>query len=855
MGFPSFADERFVNSKSTQYKTTIVASLLAAAGVATLWLLRQLLFSASYLPHRFCYLAQPWLVWTNVAMDGLIAASYILIFASMLWVVRQTRQFPALRRYRWIFLSFASFIAACAATHIMEIVTVWWPLYPLSAGIKVICAAVSVPTAIIFIGATPTFAPNIARFAKLITTTIAERDAAEQALYSTKNSLSLALMAANGIGLWDWDIPNNLLYADATIARFYGVDPEWAAAGAPLVEYTRSIPPEDAALVKEAMSAAIATHSAYLLDYRINQGNGTVSWVNARGSCSFAADGTPLRFSGVSVEITERKLSEEKLRLTEASKREAVEALGAASSLAEEVRIAAAAALAETKGQFRLLVEGVNDHALLTVDADGLVNSWNRGAERLLGYVEEQIVGRSLARIFTPEDMAAGIPGGQIEKARQIGRAEDEGWRVREDGTRFWAVVNKTAIFEESGKLRGFAVVIQDATEKKKIALVLEAARQEKSRLQETFLSNVSHELRTPLTAIYFFVSNVTDGILGEVAPEQREQLLLALENVTQLKEMVGDLLEITRVDSLKLTVEPQRVDALRMVTEVLSTCHKNAISKDISLHKNVESGLPCVWADKHRVRQVLTNLIDNAIKFTLPGGSITLTVSLSEQEQGFLRFAVADTGCGISGEHCEFIFDRLAQVKSGLEASREGLGLGLFIAKELVTQHGGRIWVESEPGNGSTFFFTLPIFSLAGRCAHIMVPANLDRGEVTLIALDVVANSRGYEPNVLVEIEKVVERCIHPALDVVLPWMNSGSPVMTLFVVACTGREGSSVISRRIGAELKGLGNAARIHPAVATTTLALLSGLTVKAQAGEVITRIESLIQDHLRAKEKVQ
>ena len=857
MAFPSFADEGYVDGK-TITRHPVVPACIAIASVLSLAAVHFALFSANYLPHRYCYRAQPGLIWTNVVMDGLIAISYALIFGCLFWMVDKMRVLYPLRRYIWVLASFGLFIAACGATHVMEVVTVWWPYYPLAAAVKVLCAAASVPAAILFVKTAPILFKSICQFVEALESTTAERDAAELALLSTKDRLSLALMAANGIGLWDWDIPNNLLYADETIARFYGVDPVWAAAGAPLVEYTRNIPPDDVIKVSEAMGAAMASGAPYLLDYRIVRAHGDLSWVNARGRCTFAADGTPLRFCGVSVEITERKLGEETLRRTEASKSEAVKALAAAERLAEEARVAAAALLAETKGQFRLLVEGVDDHALLTVDADGVVTSWNRGAERLLGYQEEFILGQNFACIFIPEDIASGLPGKQIAKARESGRAEDEGWRVRADGTRFWACVNKTAFYEDSGRLRGFAVVIQDTTEKKKVALALEAARQEKSRLQETFLSNVSHELRTPLTAIYFFVSNVADGILGEVVPEQREQLLLALENVTQLKEMVGDLLEITRVDSLKLTVEPQRASASRMVTEVLSTCYKNAVSKNIDLRRMVEDNLPWVWADSHRVRQILTNLIDNAIKFTPPGGVITVSVARYEGEPGLLRFAVADTGCGISAEHCGMVFDRLAQVKNGLESSREGLGLGLFIAKELVTQHGGCIWVESELGKGSTFIFTLPVFSVAGRCAHILTPENLGpagcRGEWTVIALDVIANARAYEPNVLEEIRRAVERCIHPAEDVLLPWMNGDGPVMTLFVVACTGSNGAAVISRRIGVELKGLGNAARIHPEVAATTLELLSNLSFEEQKGQLITRIELLIQEHLQAEEKV-
>jgi PAS domain S-box-containing protein len=507
--------------------------------------------------------------------------------------------------------------------------------------------------------------------------------------------------------------------------------------------------------------------------------------------------------------------------------------------------------LAETNGRFRLLVEGVRDYALFTMDPTGCVTSWNVGAERMLGYAEAEIVGQNFSCIFTPEDIQNRVPEKQLHKALHAGRAEDEGWRLRGNRRQFWAHVNITTLMEGTGPIRGFAIIMQDVTERRKIAIVLEEARQERARLQESFLSHVSHELRTPLTAIYFFTTNVLDGLLGDVTPEQREHLASALDNVKQLKDMVSDLLDITRVETHKITVEPQHASPVKLVAEAFSTCRTNATVKNISLRSDVAPGLPFVWADPARVRQILTNLIDNGIKFTPESGTIAVESRLLAGDDGFLCLSVSDTGCGISPENREIVFDRLAQVKSGAETSRSGLGLGLFISKELVSRHGGRIWVESQLGHGSTFYFTLPVFSLAKLCAHVFTASNLQAGSVTLIAVDVAAVEGTVQEDILTELRKVLEGCINPDQDVLLPSMSDAESAETFFIVACTGFSGFEVIASRIGRELRTFDNDSKLKPVISSTTLLVEPGKPREEQIAEVTAQIERLVQAHLQGK----
>jgi PAS domain S-box-containing protein len=510
------------------------------------------------------------------------------------------------------------------------------------------------------------------------------------------------------------------------------------------------------------------------------------------------------------------------------------------------------AKLAMTNLRFRLLVEGVRGYALFTMDPTGGVTSWNGGAERMLGYAAAKIVGQNFSCIFTPEEINDRVPEKQLHKALQAGRVEDEGWRVRENRNKFWANVNITTL-DDGGMVDGFALIMRDETERRKTAIFMEDARRERARLQEKLLSHVSHELRTPLTAIYFFTTNVLDGLLGDLTPQQHEHLAFALDNVKQLKDMVSDLLDITRVETRKLTVEPQHASPGKLIAEALSTCRTNAAAKSISLRSDIAPGLPYVWADPARVRQILINLIDNGIKFTPEGGAVTVE-SRPGEDDDFLCLSVSDTGCGISPENREAVFERLAQVKSGLDASRSGLGLGLFIAKELVLRHGGRIWVESQLGRGSSFCFTLPVFSLAKLCARIFTAPNLEAGEVTLIAVDVVAVDGASQPDIVTELCKVLSRCIHADQDVLLPSMSDADPLQTLFIVACTGDKGFAAIATRIRRELQRFDSASKLQPVISSTTLSLSPGQSRAEQITDITERIERSVQSHLLSKEKV-
>lgn len=229
-------------------------------------------------------------------------------------------------------------------------------------------------------------------------------------------------------------------------------------------------------------------------------------------------------------------------------------------------------------------------------------------------------------------------------------------------------------------------------------------------QLKDEFMSHVSHELRSPLTAIHQFSTILMDDLAGPLGPEQKDAMRVILRNVGQLEAMIEDLLEITRMQTGKLSIEQQSVLPSEVVADAIDTTCGPAGLKRVRLLSEVEDDLPTAYADPVRTRQILINLIGNAVKFTPGEGTVTIRVGF-DNDPAFLRFEVADTGCGLTPENTERIFERLYQVKEAAHAGRKGLGLGLFICKELVNRQGGRIWVTSAPGAGSTFSFTLPVF------------------------------------------------------------------------------------------------------------------------------------------------
>jgi signal transduction histidine kinase len=343
--------------------------------------------------------------------------------------------------------------------------------------------------------------------------------------------------------------------------------------------------------------------------------------------------------------------------------------------------------LRDSEARLRRIIERTAD-GMAVVDAAGQLCFVNPAAEALLG-----------RRATTP-----GSPlGFDIDRG---GRPTDIDI-IHPDGT--VRVVELRAVDTEWDGAPATLLSLRDITTARRLARDLEASQRRRLDEKNEFLSHVSHELRSPLAAVIQFVTMVAEEVVGPVNAEQKEYLDLALRNGRQLKGMIDDLLESARVDAGKLIVSPQWVSLGELTDEVMRTCHSTARERTVALESRVTPDLPLAFADPRRVRAILHNLLDNSLKFTPPGGSIRVEAAVDTDRADVLRVSVVDTGSGIRPDALERVFERLFQESGDVAEPGRGLGLGLFICRELVLAHGGRIWAESEPGRGSTFHFTLP--------------------------------------------------------------------------------------------------------------------------------------------------
>jgi signal transduction histidine kinase len=352
---------------------------------------------------------------------------------------------------------------------------------------------------------------------------------------------------------------------------------------------------------------------------------------------------------------------------------------------------------------------------------------------------------------------------------------------------------------------------IRYAVERQGLLRALDIAQKQQMEFKNQFLSHVSHELRTPLTCIHQYVTLILDGLAGPVAPEQSDHLKTVLRSVNQLHAMIRDLLEATRAESGKMRVEPRCISLRELLQQAVTMLRPTADAKRIGLEIGLDQRLPLVHADPSRVLEVLINLLDNAIKFTSQDGSIVVKACLVEAEPGYVYISVTDTGRGIGPEAKAQIFERLYQDPDAVDNSRSGLGLGLFICREIVRLHQGRIWVSSEPGQGSTFTFTLPIYSLAKLLAPVITHEGHLRPAFVLVRVELaplVSPPRGNWKDIWRQCLENLRHSVYQDKDLVLPPMGTSATSETLFVVASTDVQGSGAMTMRIREQLERLGD-----------------------------------------------
>jgi len=402
---------------------------------------------------------------------------------------------------------------------------------------------------------------------------------------------------------------------------------------------------------------------------------------------------------------------------------------------------------------------------------------------------------------------------------------------------------------------RALPRALRHAIERHRMQTETDLIRTDQMKFQDEFLSHVSHELRSPLTAIYQFVTILLDKLAGELNLEQNEYLQIVLRNVKQLQSMINDLLEVTRVQAGKLSIELHCASVSDAITYTVNTLQGAATAKGITLSADMDCELPAANADPTRVQQILIVLVDNAIKFTPPGGAVKVQARVFQEDPGFLLVEISDTGCGISPDMTERIFEHLYQITDPGQAGRKGLGLGLYISKELVARQGGKIWVSSEPQKGSHFFFTVPIFSLASWIGPMLMHEKKPGDAIAVIAVEMGSRDGWLSPEVRKEMShlarRLIQKCLRPETDVLLPNMDSVGVPELFFAVVYTQELGAEVISKRIQRQFR---RCEQLHPtdltlAVSHSFLAPISRVGDES-AETFVEQVAAGIQDRINA-----
>jgi PAS domain S-box-containing protein len=460
--------------------------------------------------------------------------------------------------------------------------------------------------------------------------------------------------------------------------------------------------------------------------------DGTRFWANVVITAVYDESGELRGFAKVTRDLTKRREADERLR--------------------------------QSEEMFRLLVASVKDYAIFLLDPEGHVMTWNAGAQRIKGYAPHEIIGKHFSQFYPEEDKRSGKPARELEIARESGSVEDEGWRLRKDGTRFWANVIITAIFDERRVLRGFTKVTRDMTERKRAEEVQQAfleqrearlqaeeerrraeatsrVAQEANRAKDEFLMTLSHELRTPLTSILGWAR-----LLPTMKPEDQgfADAVGSINRSAQLQaRLIDDVLDVSRIVSGKLRLTVEDVEIEHILTSAVETVMPSADAKMITIETEIGPQLGTIVVDATRLQQVVWNLLTNAVKFTPKSGRILLR---ARRTSSHLQIAITDSGAGIDPGFLPHVFEPFRQAENPSTRVYGGLGLGLSIVRYLVEAHGGTVAAESTGRDqGSTFTVTLPLGALASPrpepIAFSALPSVIDLpkklGGVTILLVD----------------------------------------------------------------------------------------------------------------------
>jgi len=508
------------------------------------------------------------------------------------------------------------------------------------------------------------------------------------AVQTSEERFRLLVESVRDYALFMLDPGGHVLTWNAGAERFKG----WKAEEIVGSHFSRFYPPDALArgLPEEELRRANEDGSFEDEGWRVRK-DGSMFWANVVITAMRDEQGQLVGFAKLTRDQTQRRQHEEALRLSEE--------------------------------RFRLLVEGVSDYAIFMLDVNGLVASWNVGAQRIKGYAADEIIGRHFSVFYPPEVVDSGWPEHELREAAATGRFVDTGWRVRKDGSKFWAGVTITAMRDDAGTLLGYAKLTRDLTERKRVEAIemasvereeiLDAERnarmaaQRATRVKDEFLATLSHELRTPLSAILGWTQVLLKGHATSAA-DQRRAIEVIDRNARAQVQLIDDLLDLSRIMTGKLRLDLRQVAILDIVQAALDSAAPAAAAKEIRLIRLLDPARAIVNGDAGRLQQVVWNLLTNAIKFTPRGGQVQV---LLQRVNSHVELSVADTGIGIPQGFLPQVFERFSQRDGSTTRAHGGLGLGLAICRQLVELHGGSIRAASPgEGLGATFSVDLPV-------------------------------------------------------------------------------------------------------------------------------------------------
>ena len=526
-----------------------------------------------------------------------------------------------------------------------------------------------------------TFLVNLApvpesNYVNLYFSNISDRMRTEEALLQHQEWLRLT-MAGSRMGTWtrDLDETNRVVWSPE-LEQIFGLEPgEFSQKEEDFFEF---IHPEDREVVRKAVINAIESHTDYEVEFRYRRRDGSQGWMLGRGRGFYDDSGKPYRMAGLGLDITERKQAEM------ASKR--------------------LAAIVES-----------SDDAIVGKDLNGIVTSWNSGAERLFGYTAEEMIGTNISRLIPPER-----PDEEPAILARLRRGEFidhyETIRLTSEGNRIAVSLTVSPIVDAGGKVIGASKIARDITQKKQAEQEREellarehAARSEAeaaNRIKDEFLATLSHELRTPLTAMLGWLSMLRSGRLDE---ETSKHALDTVERNAKVQaQLIEDLVDVSRIAGGKLQLEVKPVDLSSLINAAVDIVRPAANARGVLIEISVDSAVGPVAGDSARLQQIIWNLLSNAVKFTARDGFVYVNL---HRVNSFAELEVRDTGIGIDPDFLPVVFERFRQAESAVTRSHRGMGLGLAIVRHLTELHGGTVSAHSEgEGHGAAFTIRVPL-------------------------------------------------------------------------------------------------------------------------------------------------